>query len=173
MAMQYDVKSSHASVSGQVVDYEVRLKSITVTSGTASAREIALVNPTTAITGTWDRPAGTPGPITVTITVDPATIPDPGLATGDRVAIDFSGSAMRDGVYEITVTGSTTITVQSLTTGAASGTCSIYTANNILLEVDTYSTIGLPILIPGEGIRCRNGIYAILGSSVTATLYYG
>ena len=173
MAMQYDVKSSHASASGQVVDYEVRLKSITVTSGTSSAREIALVDSTTAIAGTWDRPAGTPGPITVTITVDPATIPAPGLATGDRVAIDFSGSAMRDGVYVITVTGDTTITVQSLTTGAASGTCSIYTENNIILEVDTYSTVGLPILIPGEGIRCQNGIYAVLGSSVTATLYYG
>ena len=173
MAMQYDVKSTHASASGQVVDYEVRLKSITVTSGTVSAREIALVDSTTAIAGTWDRPAGTPGPITVTITVDPATIPAPGLATGDRVAIDFSGSAMRDGVYEITVTGSTTITVESVTTGAASGTCNIYTENNILLEVDTYSAVGLPILIPGEGIRCRNGIYAILGSSVTATLFYG
>ena len=173
MAMQYDVKSSHASASGQVVDYEVRLKSITVTSGTSSAREIALVDSTTAIAGTWDRPAGTPGPITVTITVDPATIPAPGLATGDRVAINFSGSAMRDGVYVITVTGDTTITVQSLTTGAASGTCSIYTENNIILEVDTYSTVGLPILIPGEGIRCPNGIYVGLGGSVTATIYYG
>ena len=173
MAMQYDVKSSHAKASGQVVDYEVRLKSITVTSGTSSAREIALVDSTTAIAGTWDRPAGTPGPITVTITVDPATIPAPGLATGDRVAINFSGSAMRDGVYVITVTGDTTITVQSLTTGAASGTCSIYTENNIILEVDTYSTVGLPILIPGEGIRCPNGIYVGLGGSVTATIYYG
>jgi hypothetical protein len=173
MAMQYDVKFTHAKASGQVVDYEVRLKSITVTSGTVSAREVALVDSTTAIAGTWNRPAGTPGPITVTITVDPTTIPDPGLATGDRVAIDFSGSAMRDGVYVITVTGSTTITVQSVTTGAASGTCSLYTANNILLELDTFNSVGLPILIPGEGIRCNNGIYAILGASVTATVFYG
>jgi hypothetical protein len=173
MGMQYDVKSAHLSASGQVVGSEVRLKSVTVTSGTVSARETAFVDPTTAIAGTWDRPAGTPGPITVTITVDPATIPAPGLATGDRVAIDFSGSAMRDGVYVITVTGDTTITVQSVTTGAASGTCSLYTANNILLELDTYNTVGLPILIPGEGIRCNNGIYAILGASVTATVYYG
>lgn len=169
MAMQYDVKSSHASASGQVVNYEVRLKSITVTSGTSSAREIALVDSTTAIAGTWDRPAGTPGPITVTVT----TSTNHGLTSGDRVAINFSGSLMRDGVYVVTVTGDTTFTVESLTTGAASGTCSIFTEDNIFLEVDTFSTVGLPILIPGEGIRCRNGIYAVLGASVTATLYYG
>jgi hypothetical protein len=80
---------------------------------------------------------------------------------------------MRDGVYDVTVTGPTTFTVQSLTTGAASGTCSVFTEDYIFLEIDTFSTVGLPILIPGEGIRCPNGIYAVLGASVTATIYYG
>jgi hypothetical protein len=167
--MQTDVKSYHASVSGQIVGFEARLKSIVVTSGSASERQIALVDSVGAITGTWDRPAGTPGPITTTIT----TSTNHGLTTGDRVAIDFSGSLMRDGMYVVTVTGDTTFTVQSLTTGAASGTCSIFTVDNIFLEIDTFSTVGLPVLIPGEGIRCPNGIYAVLGSSVTATLYYG
>ena len=169
MTMQYDVKSAHASASGQVVGYEVRLKNITVTSGVVGLRQVALVDSTTAISGTWDRPAGTPGPITTTVT----TSTNHGLTTGDRVAIDFSGSLMRDGVYVVTVTGDTTFTVQSLTTGVASGTCSIFTEDNIFLEADTFNTIGLPILIPGEGIRCPNGIYAVLGASVTATLYYG
>jgi hypothetical protein len=167
--MQTDVKSYHASVSGQIVGFEARLKSIVVTSGSASERQIALVDSVGAITGTWDRPAGTPGPITTTIT----TSTNHGLTTGDRVAIDFSGSLMRDGMYVVTVTGDTTFTVQSLTTGVASGTCSIFTQDYIFLEIDTFSTVGLPILIPGEGIRCPNGIYAVLGSSVTATLYYG
>jgi hypothetical protein len=167
--MQTDVKSYHASVSGQIVGFEARLKSIVVTSGSASERQIALVDSVGAITGTWDRPAGTPGPITTTIT----TSTNHGLTTGDRVAIDFSGSLMRDGMYVVTVTGDTTFTVQSLTTGAASGTCSIFTVDNIFLEIDTFSTVGLPVLIPGEGIRCPNGIYVVLGSSVTATLYYG
>ena len=169
MAMQYDVKSYHAKVSGQIVGFEARLKSIVVTSGTSSERQIALVDSVGAITGTWDRPAGTPGPITTTVT----TSTNHGLTTGDRVAIDFSGTLMRDGIYEVTVTGLTTFTVQSLTTGAASGTCSIFTENNIILQIDTFSTVGLPVLIPGEGIRCPNGIYVVLGSSVTATLYYG
>jgi hypothetical protein len=167
--MQTDVKSYHASVSGQIVGFEARLKSIVVTSGSASERQIALVDSTGAITGTWDRPAGTPGPITTTVT----TSTNHGLTSGDRVAIDFSGSLMRDGMYVVTVTGDTTFTVQSLTTGAASGTCSIFTEDNIFLEIDTFTTVGLPVLIPGEGIRCPNGIYVVLGSSVTATLYYG
>jgi hypothetical protein len=169
MTMQYDVKSAHASASGQVVGYEVRLKSITISSGVVGLRQVALVDSTTAISGTWDRPAGTPGPITTTVT----TATNHGLTTNDRVAIDFSGSLMRDGVYVVTVTGPTTFTVQSLTTGIASGTCSIFTEDNIFFEADTFNTIGLPILIPGEGIRCPNGIYAVLGSSVTATIYYG
>jgi hypothetical protein len=169
MTMQYDVKSAHASASGQVVGYEVRLKSITISSGVVGLRQVALVDSTTAISGTWDRPAGTPGPITTTVT----TATNHGLTTNDRVAIDFSGSLMRDGVYDVTVTGPTTFTVQSLTTGAASGTCSVFTEDYIFLEIDTFSTVGLPILIPGEGIRCPNGIYAVLGASVTATIYYG
>jgi hypothetical protein len=41
------------------------------------------------------------------------------------------------------------------------------------LEADTYNTVGLPILIPGEGILCRNGIFVGLGGSVTGTIYYG
>jgi hypothetical protein len=167
--MQTDVLSYHASASGQITGFEARLKSIVVTSGSSSERQIALVDSTGALTGTWDRPAGTPGPITTTVT----TSTNHGLTTGDRVAIDFSGSLMRDGMYVVTVTGDTTFTVQSLTTGAASGTCSIFTVDNIFLEIDTFSTVGLPILIPGEGIRCPNGIYVVLGSSVTATLYYG
>ena len=167
--MQTDVKSYHASASGQIVGFEARLKSIVVTSGTSSERQIALVDSVGAITGTWNRPAGTPGPITTTVT----TSTNHGLTTGDRVAIDFSGSLMRDGMYAVTVTGDTTFTVQSLTTGAASGTCTIFTEDNIFLEIDTFSTVGLPVLIPGEGIRCPNGIYVVLGSSVTATLYYG
>jgi hypothetical protein len=169
MTMQYDVESKHLTSSGAAISFATRLKNITVTSGTSSARNIALVDSTGAITGTWNRPAGTPGPITTTVT----TATNHGLTTGDRVAIDFSGSLMRDGVYDVTVTGPTTFTVQSLTTGAASGTCSVFTEDYIFLEIDTFSTVGLPILIPGEGIRCPNGIYAVLGASVTATLYYG
>ena len=165
MAMQYDVKSYHAKASGQIVGFEARIKSVVVASATVSARNIALCDSTGALTGSWSR-TGT----LVTVT----TSTNHGLTTGDRVAIDFSaGSTIRDGVYAVTVTGLDTFEVTSVTSGSATGTCTIFTQNNIILEVDTFSTVSLPILVPGEGIRCPNGIYAVLGSSVTATIYYG
>ena len=139
MTMQYDVQSKHLTSSGAAISFATRLKNITVTSGAVGLRNIALVDSTGAITGTWNRPAGTPAPITTTVT----TATNHGLTTGDRVAIDFSGSLMRDGVYDVTVTGLNTFTVQSLTTGVASGTCTIFTEDNIFLEIDTFTTVGL------------------------------
>lgn len=165
MAMQYDVKSYHAKVSGQITGFESRLKSVVIASGTVSERNVALCDSTGDLSGTWSR-TGT----LVTVT----TSTNHGLTTGDRVAIDFSaGSTIRDGVYAVTVTGLNTFEVTSVTSGSATGTCKYFTSANIILEVDTFSTVSLPVLIPGEGIRCPNGIYAVLGSSVTATIYYG
>ena len=170
MGMQYDVKSYYAKASGQVAGFESRIKSVVFASGTVGARSIVFIDSTVGeLTGTWNRPAGSPGPITTTVT----TSTNHGLTTGDRVAIDFSGSLMRDGTYVVTVTGDTTFTVESLTTGAASGTCNIFTEDNFILEVDMFSTVTLPVLLPGEGIRCRNGIYVVLGANTTATIYYG
>jgi hypothetical protein len=45
--------------------------------------------------------------------------------------------------------------------------------SSIALEIDTFNTVGLPVLIPGEGIYCPNGIFVGCGSSVTATVFYG
>jgi hypothetical protein len=44
---------------------------------------------------------------------------------------------------------------------------------NIYVELDTFNTVGLPVKIPGEGIYCPNGIFVGVGSSVTATVFYG
>jgi hypothetical protein len=165
MAMQTDVKSYHAKASGQIIGFESRVKSVVVASATISAREIALCDSTGDLSGTWSR-TGTLVSVTTSV--------NHGLTTGDRVAIDFSsGSTIRDGVYAITVTALNEFTVVSVTSGSATGTCIVILPDNIILEVDTFSTVSLPILIPGEGIRCQNGIYAVLGSSVTATIYYG
>ena len=165
MAMQTDVNSYHAKVSGQIIGFESRIKSVVVASATVSARQIALCDSTGDLSGTWSR-SGTL--VTVTTSVNH------GLTTGNRVAIDFSsGSTIRDGVYEVTVTGLNTFEVTSVTSGTASGTCVVILPDNIILEIDTFSTVSLPVLVPGQGIRCQNGIYAVLGASVTATIYYG
>jgi hypothetical protein len=160
--MQYDVKSYHASASGNATISPVRLKGITVTTGTVSARNMAVANPAVSKSGTWSR-TGT----AVTVTIN-----DNGLANGQRVFLDVAaGTTMRDGVYEVSNVTTNTFTVVSVTSGAATGTVTMYT--DIYLEVDTFNTVGLPIKIPGEGINCPNGFFVGVGSSVTATVFYG
>ena len=160
--MQYDVKSYHASASGNATTSPVRLKGITVTTGTVSARNMAVADPTISKSGTWSR-TGT----TVTVTIN-----GNGLVNGQRVFLDVAaGTTMRDGVYEVSNVTTNTFTVTSATSGVASGAVTMYTS--IYLELDTFNTIGLPIEIPGEGIYCPNGIFVGVGSSVTATVIYG
>jgi hypothetical protein len=158
--MQYDVKSTHASASGTAVSYATRLKGITVTSGTVSARNIAIADPTVSKSGTYSQ-------TTTTITV---TITGHSLVDGQRVFLDFTSGTSRDAVFEVTVTNANVFTVTS-TTASTSGNVTMYTT--LLMELDTFNTVGLPIQIPGEGINCPNGIYVGLGNSVTATIYYG
>jgi hypothetical protein len=123
---------------------------------------MAVANPAVSKSGTWSR-TGT----TVTVTIN-----DNGLANGQRVFLDVAaGTTMRDGVYEVSNVTTNTFTVVSVTSGAATGTVTMYT--DIYLEVDTFNTVGLPIKIPGEGIYCPNGFFVGVGSSVTATVFYG
>jgi hypothetical protein len=160
MAMQYDVKAIHQSASGTAVSYATRLKGITVTSGTSSIRNMAVADPTVSKSGTYSQ-------TTTTITV---TITGHGLVNGQRVFLDFTTGTSRDAVFAVTVTNANVFTVTS-TTASTSGNVTMYTT--LLLELDTFSTVGLPIKIPGEGIYCPNGVYVGLGNSVTATIYYG
>jgi len=160
MTMQYDVKAVHQSASGTAVNYATRLKGITVTSGTSSIRNMAVADPTVIKSGTYSQ-------TTTTITV---TIVGHGLVNGQRVFLDFTTGTSRDAVFAVTVTDANVFTVTS-TTASASGNVTMYTT--LLLELDTFSTVGLPIRIPGEGIYCPNGVYVGLGNSVTATIYYG
>ena len=160
MTMQYDVKAIHQSASGTAVSYATRLKGITITPGTIGFRNIGIADPTVSKSGTYSQ-------TTTTITV---TIAGHGLVNGQRVFLDFTTGTSRDAVFEVTVTNANVFTVTS-TTASTSGNVTMYTT--ILLEVDTFTTVGLPIKIPGEGIYCPNGIYVGLGSSVTATVFYG
>jgi len=160
MTMQYDVKAIHQSASGTAVSYATRLKGVTVTSGTSSIRNMAVADPTVSKSGTYSQ-------TTTTITV---TITGHGLVNGQRVFLDFTTGTSRDAVFAVTVTNANVFTVTS-TTASTSGNVTMYTT--LLLELDTFSTVGLPIRIPGEGIYCPNGVYVGLGNSVTATIYYG
>jgi hypothetical protein len=162
--MQTDVKSAIAKNTGLLVTQSpARLKAITVTSATVSARNTAICNPSVQQSGTYARtsPSAT---ITVTMT-------NHGFVTGQRVFLDFTSGTARDGTYEITKTGDNTFTCADVATTTTSGNVTAY--SSIALEIDTFNTVGLPIVIPGEGIYCPNGIFVGCGSSVTATVFYG
>lgn len=162
--MQTDVKSARAASTGLLVTQSpVRLKSITVTSATVSARNTCICDPSAQKSGTYSRTSPS-----ATITV---TIANHGLTTGDRVFLDFTSGTGRDGAYTITKTGDNTFTCADVATTTTSGNVTMY--SSIALEIDTFNTIGLPVMIPGEGIYCPNGIFVGCGSSVTATVFYG
>jgi hypothetical protein len=162
--MQTDVKSARAANTGLLVTQApVRLKSITVTSATVSARNTCICDPTVQSSGTYSRTSPS-----ATITV---TIVNHGFVTGQRVFLDFTSGTGRDGAYTITRTGDDTFTCADVATSTTSGNVTAY--SSIALEIDTFNTVGLPILIPGEGIYCPNGIFVGCGSSVTATVFYG
>jgi hypothetical protein len=162
--MQYDVKSARAAGTGLLVtQIPVRLKSITVTSATVSARNVAVCDPTVQESGTYARTSPS-----ATITV---TIVNHGFVTGQRVFLDFTSGTARDGSYTITKVDDDTFTCADVATTTTSGNVTAY--SSIALEIDTFNTVGLPILIPGEGIYCPNGIFVGCGSSVTATVFYG
>lgn len=162
--MQTDVKSARAANTGLLVTQSpVRLKAITVTSSTVSVRSTAVCDPTVQESGTYARTSPS-----TTITV---TMTNHGFVTGQRVFLDFTSGTARDGAYTITKTGDNTFTCADVATTTTSGNVTAY--SSIALEIDTYNTIGLPILIPGQGIYCPNGIFVGCGSSVTATVFYG
>jgi len=160
--MQYDVKSAIVKSTGLVVtNTPIRLKGITVTSGTSSLRNIAVCDPTVVKTGTYSQTTTT---ITCTITAH-------GFTNGQRVFLDFTTGNSRDGAYDITYVDPDTFTVTAANSISTSGNVSAY--SKLDLEIDTFSTVGLPVKIPGEGIYFPNGMFVGCGPSVTATVFYG
>ena len=161
MSMQYDVLSYHNTVSGVAVPYRTRLKGIVISPSASSTFHVGVFNNTFS-TGTYAQSASTT--ITVTLTAH-------GLNTGDTVYLNCTTGTGDSNVYSITKTSDNTFTVVSPTSETTSGNVNVYKEE--LLEIDCATGTSFYTLIPGEGIRCPNGIYAVLGASVTATIYYG
>lgn len=161
MTMQSDVTSEHMSASGVAVSYRTRLKGAIISANTtASTRNVVFANNSTQ-TGTYNIPGSTT--CTVTITAH-------GLATNDRVWLDFTSGTGPDNVYVVTVTNANTFTVTttSLTT---SGNVTMY--KKILMEADAYNPTAFNVNVPGQGILATDGIYVGLPASVTTTVFYG
>ena len=160
MAMQYDVKSAHASASGLAVGYRTRLKGVLM-SPSASTTVNSVFADNVSLSGTYDVPGST---------VCTVTIANHGLANGDRVYLNFTSGSAADGPYDVSnvSTNTFTVTVASATTN---GNVTMYA--EILVELDCSSATAFYTLIPGEGILATNGIYVGLPASVTTTLFYG
>ena len=108
MAMQYDVKSKHASVSGLVVAGRNRIKGAVMFSFTGTTGYATFVDDV-SISGTYAR-------ATTTATI---TAANHGLSAGDWVYLDWD---LADNPYQVqTVTNSNVFTVTVANSGATSG----------------------------------------------------
>jgi hypothetical protein len=180
MAMQTDVKSAHLNVTGIAVNQGTRLRGLFYTSGT-SAGTLNIWDTLSAVTAitSYTRTGNT---ITVTLASH-------GLATGDQIGLSFSsgtGGYGTNGTYIVTVLTSSTYTVQDINSGTiTSGTGGTQTVagGRWLFSLDTaaQTTSGQPgitsVLIPGEGIVARTGLYCQMGTAGTnqngVTIFYG
>ena len=166
MTMQYDVKSVHLSATGVAVAYRNRIKGAIVSANASAATRNTVFANNTTQSGTYGRSTNT---VTVTIT-------DHGLATGDRVWLDFSagtGGTATDNVYSVTVTNANTFTVTDSASGTITGSPAVVMYAEILLEADSYNPTAFNVIVPGEGIVANDGIFVGLVANVTATVFYG
>jgi hypothetical protein len=157
MAMQYDVKSQHAAVSGLMIPYRTRLKGAVIFPFSGATGYSAFVD-NTSISGTYAR-------TTTTATV---TAANHGLSTGQWVYLDWD---LTDDPYQVTVTTPNAFTVTVTNTGATSGNVTVY--NKMLLQADASNATAYNLIIPGEGIVAENGIRVFLAADIHCTVFYG
>jgi len=170
MAMQYDVKQGHIDQSGYLVKFATRIKGVSYV-GTATAGFVVLFDTlTTPVSSsvTYGRSGNT---VTVTKTAH-------GLNTGDVIGIHFesgTGGAATDGNYTITRTGADTFTLTDINTGTITGSpAAVYSTKWLLTyNVSAADTYNNAPIIPGEGVRVLNGVYAYMSNVEATQIYYG
>lgn len=167
MGFQFDVLSAHINASGQLVNGRTRLKAV-IQIGTATAGTVNMWDTTTApVSVTYGR-SGT----TVTITSVAH-----GLVTGDVIGLTFgagTGGTATNGNYSITRTGADTYTITDINSGSITAGAAASQGTRWLMSLDTNATSDVvPLLIPGDGIVARNGIYGQMTNQTGLTIFYG
>ena len=169
--MQTDVLCGHIHQSGYIVQQiGSRVKAISVRGG-ASAAQFDLFSTSTApVSATYAQSGAT---VTVTSTAH-------GLVTGQVIGISYqpgTGGAATSGNYAITRTGVDTFTVVSpnpntVTAGAA---CDYVVNGTWMMSLDLVAgdTFQNYFLLPGEGIRATQKVYALMNNLYSATVFYG
>ena len=157
MAMQYDVKSKHAGVSGLMVAYRTRLKGAVMFPFDGATNYATFVD-NVSIAGTYARVG----------TVATITAANHGLSAGDWVYLDWD---LTDNPYQVqTVTNSNVFTV-TVATGTSTGNITVW--NKVLLQADASSATAYTIVIPGEGILVETGLRVFLPANFHTTAFYG
>jgi hypothetical protein len=163
MAMQYDVKSYHNTLSGVSVPFRTRLKGVIVSPQLSISFNVSFCD-NVAQTGTYARTSPS-----TTLTV---TIANHGLTNNQRVALSFTTGIGVSDVYTATVLTADTFTITTAASTSTSGNVTMYA--DVLAEFDCSTATSFYTLIPGEGIVAKNGIYMFSPSnSVTSTIFYG
>jgi hypothetical protein len=173
MGMQTDVLAGHLDVSGFIAPVgRFRVKQITYQGSGGGSGVVEIFDTSTApITATYGR-SGTL--VTVTKTAH-------GLVTGDKIGIGFSaagGASGTDGNYVITKVDADTFTLTDPNTGTVTpGTACRYVNSGarwlVSFGTSTSVTTPTPILVPGEGLLARLGIYASISNTSYVTVFYG
>jgi hypothetical protein len=170
MAMQYDVKQGHIDQSGFLIKFPSRVKGVSYV-GTATAGFVVLFDTlTTPVSSSVSY-----GRSGTTVTVTKVAH---GLSTGDKIGIHFesgTGGAATDGNYTITRLTADTFTLTDINTGTITASpTAVYSTKWLLTynssAADTYNNA--PI-IPGEGVRVDNGVYAYMVNIEATQIFYG
>jgi hypothetical protein len=167
MGFQFDVLSAHINASGQLVNGRTRLKAL-IQIGTGTAGTVNMWDTTTApVSVTYGRSGTT---VTVTNVAH-------GLVTGDVVGLTFgagTGGTATNGNYSITRTGADTYTITDINSGSITAGAAGTQGTRWLMSLDTNNTSDVvPLLIPGDGIVARNGIYGQMSNQTGLTIFYG
>ena len=168
--MQYDVKTALIHGSGLLVKARCRMKQGTII-GNGTAGQIDFFDSITApVAATYSRTANV---VTITSTAH-------GLGNGAKIGIAYNSLANVSpvsGNYVITVTSADTFTVTDYNSGNIANTAVCNYTNtdgNWIMGLNTLTGVQpFQLLIPGEGILCQAGIYALSNNIVSTQVTYG
>jgi hypothetical protein len=164
MAMQTDVLSAHLNQSGLLVPERTRLKGV-IGTGTNVAGTVNIWDSTVAQTSaTYGRSGNV---ITVASNAH-------GLKVGQNVGLTFAANGATNGNYIVQTATTNAFTVNDLNAGTvAPGTACSWNTRWLMSFDTNASNDVVTLLIPGEGIVARNGIYAQIANQTSLTVYYG
>ena len=173
MSMQTDVLQSRLTNSGWIVQGPSRVKAVSLRNASSGVGRVFLFDTSTVpVTATYERAA-----TLVTVTKN-----SHGLSTGDTVSLGFSldGSnrAATCGTYTITRLTDNTFTLTDPNTGTVSASTACYYVTGDsrwlwvrgLAEGDIYNNYEL---LPGQGIRAKQKVYAVISNIISTSVFYG